>query len=109
ARVLLEKYILRELVRISSDITKQAYEETTDVFDLLDRAETELFSVAEQNIRRNSEGMSTLVAKAIKEIEAVGQQEEGLSGVPSGFTDLDRMTNGWQKSTLNIIAARPAM
>lgn len=109
ARILLEKYILRELVRISSDITKQAFEETTDVFELLDKAETDLFAVAEQNIRRNSEGMSSLVAKAIKEIEAVGQQEEGLSGVPSGFTDLDRVTNGWQKSTLNIIAARPAM
>lgn len=109
ARILLEKYILRELVRISSDITKQAFEETTDVFDLLDKAETDLFAVAEQNIRRNSEGMSTLVAKAIKEIEAVGQQEEGLSGVPAGFTELDRMTNGWQRGTLNIIAARPAM
>ncbi|MDP2189106.1 MAG: replicative DNA helicase [Sphingobacteriaceae bacterium] len=109
ARILLEKYILRELVRISSDITKQAFEETTDVFELLDKAETDLFAVAEQNIRRNSEGMSTLVAKAIKQIEAIGQQEEGLSGVPSGFTDMDRMTNGWQRGTLNIIAARPAM
>jgi replicative DNA helicase len=49
------------------------------------------------------------VTKAIKEIEALGQQEEGLSGVPSGFTELDRMTNGWQRGTLNIIAARPAM
>jgi replicative DNA helicase len=109
ARILLEKYILRELVRISSDITKQAFEETTDVFDLLDKAETDLFSVAEQNIRRNSEDMSTLMAKAIKQIQAIGQQEEGLSGVPSGFTDLDRITNGWQRGTLNIIAARPAM
>ena len=53
--------------------------------------------------------MGTLVLKAIKEIEAIGQQPEGLSGVPSGFTDLDRLTNGWQKSTLNIIAARPAI
>lgn len=109
ARIILEKYILRELIRISSDITKNAFEETTDVFDLLDRAETELFSVAEQNIRRNSESMSSLVFKAIKEIEAISKQEDGLSGVPSGFTDLDRITNGWQKSTLNIIAARPAM
>lgn len=109
ARIILEKYILRELIRISSDITTKAFEETTDVFELLDKAETELFSVAEQNIRRNSESMGTLVLKAIKEIEAIGQQPEGLSGVPSGFTDLDRLTNGWQKSTLNIIAARPAM
>lgn len=109
ARIILEKYILRELIRISSDITKNAFEETTDVFELLDRAETELFSVAEQNIRRNSETMGTLVLKAIKEIQNISQQEEGLSGVPSGFVDLDRMTNGWQRSTLNIIAARPAM
>lgn len=109
ARIILEKYILRELIRISSDITKNAFEETTDVFELLDRAETELFSVAEQNIRRNSENMSSLVFKAIKQIEEISKQEDGLSGVPSGFTDLDRITNGWQKSTLNIIAARPAM
>ncbi len=109
ARIILEKYILRELIRISSDITKNAFEETTDVFDLLDRAETELFSVAEQNIRRNSENMNSLVYKAIKQIEEISKQEDGLSGVPSGFTDLDRITNGWQKSTLNIIAARPAM
>jgi replicative DNA helicase len=109
ARIILEKFILRELIRISSDITKNAFEETTDVFDLLDRAETELFSVAEQNIRRNSENMSSLVFKAIKQIEEISKQEDGLSGVPSGFTGLDRITNGWQKSTLNIIAARPAM
>ncbi len=109
ARVLLEKHILRELIRLSGDVTRLAFDETTDVFELLDKAESDLFAVADQHIRRNSEGMSTLVARAIRQIEEVGQQEDGMSGVPSGFAGLDRLTNGWQRATLNIIAARPAM
>jgi len=109
ARVLLEKHILRELIRLSGDVTRLAFDETTDVFELLDKAESDLFAIADQHIRRNSESMSTLVARAIRQIEEVGQQEDGMSGTPSGFSGIDRLTNGWQRSTLNIIAARPAM
>lgn len=109
ARIIAQKYIQRELIRISSDIITDAYDETTDVFTLLDKAETNLFAVAEGNIRKNYDSMSDLIRDAIKQIETAKSQEEGVIGVPSGFTALDRVTSGWQPSDLVIIAARPAM
>jgi len=109
ARILSQKYIQRELIRISSDIIKDAFEDTTDVFDLLDKAESSLFSVSENNFRRDYDSMQTLVREAIKDIEAARDHEGNLRGIPSGFTDLDRITAGWQKSDLVILAARPGM
>lgn len=109
ARVISQKYIQRELIRISSDIITDAYDETTDVFTLLDKAESNLFSVAEGNIRKNYDSMSTLIREAITQIETAKNQEGGVIGVASGFTALDRVTSGWQPSDLIIIAARPAM
>lgn len=109
ARIISQKYIQRELIRISSEIITDAYDETTDVFALLDKAETSLFSVAEGNIRKNYESMSDLIRESIKQIEDAKNQESGVIGVASGFTALDRVTSGWQQSDLVIIAARPAM
>ncbi|HNR20214.1 MAG TPA: replicative DNA helicase [Bacteroidia bacterium] len=109
ARIILQKYIQRELIRISNDTIKEAYEETSDVLNLLDNAEKNLFAIAEGNIRRNYEDMHALISKAIKEIEIASKQEGGVTGVPSGFTELDRVSAGWQKSDLIIIAARPGM
>jgi len=109
ARILLEKYILRELIHLAGDMSTEAFDDTTDVFELLDRCETRLFGISDRNIRRNGDGILNLVQKAIKQIEAVAKQGEGMSGVPSGFTSLDRLTSGWQRGSLNIIAARPGM
>ncbi len=109
ARIIAQKYIQRELIRISSETIKMAYQDTTDVFDLLDKAETDLFKVAEGNIRKNYDKMSTLVHQAVKKIEELSNQEEGLSGVPSGFPALDRVTSGFQASDMVILAARPGM
>lgn len=109
ARIILQKYIQRELIRISGETIKDAYEDTMDVLNLLDRAEKNLFEIAEGNIRRNFEDMQSLISKAIKEIEVASNQTSGITGVPSGFTELDRVTAGWQKSDLIIIAARPGM
>ncbi len=109
ARIISQKYIQRELIRISSEIITDAYDETTDVFSLLDKAEKNLFSVAEGNIRKSYESMSDLIRESIKQIEEAKNQESGVIGVPSGFTALDRVTSGWQPSDLVIIAARPAM
>lgn len=109
ARIIAQKYIQRELIRISTDIITDAYDETTDVFTLLDKAESGLFGVSEGNIRKNYDSMSELVRTAIKQIEAAKGQDGSVVGVPSGFTDLDRMTAGWQPSDLIILAARPAM
>lgn len=109
ARIVLQKHIQRELISISSDIIKDAYEDTTDVFDLLDKAESNLFSVSESNLRRSVEDMQSLVKQARDEIIAAKDSDNHLRGVPSGFTELDRITNGFQKSDLIILAARPSM
>ena len=109
ARIISQKFIQRELIRISSDIIRDAYDETTDVFTLLDKAESNLFAVAEGNIRKNYDSMSSLIRLAIEQIETSKSQEGGITGIPSGFTALDRMTSGWQPSDLIIVAARPAM
>lgn len=109
ARIILQKHIQRELISISSEIIKEAYEDTTDVFNLLDKAEQNLFSVSESNLRRNFEDMPSLIKQAIVDIENAKNSDSHLRGVPSGFVDLDRKTSGWQRSDLIILAARPSM
>ncbi|MCB9080512.1 MAG: replicative DNA helicase [Lewinellaceae bacterium] len=109
ARLISQKYIQRELIRVSTDIIRDAYEDTTDVFDLLDDAEQGLFSIAEKNMTRTVEAMGSLASKALKQMEELKTKEDGLTGIPTGFTNLDRLTSGWQPSDLIIIAARPGM
>ena len=110
ARLIAEKYIQRQLISTSTEVIKDAYEDTTDVFELLDRAEKNLFSIAENNLKRNSEDIASILAEELKELDIrMNNTEDHLNGVPSGFFDLDKMTGGWQKSDLIILAARPAM
>jgi replicative DNA helicase len=109
SRLITEMAIKRELIRISSEIQRDAFEDSTDVFELLDKAEQSLFDVSETNIRKNFDNMRSLMNDAIKELEFKKNQKDGLTGIPSGFTALDRITSGWQKSDLVIIAARPGM
>ena len=108
ARIILQKYIQRRLITISSEIITNSYDETVDVFDLLDDAETKLFEITQGNLKKSSEAAENLVSQALKKIEEISNQE-GMSGVPSGFTKLDNLTSGWQSSDLIIIAARPGM
>ena len=109
SRIILQKHIQRELIRISSAIIKDAFEDTTDVFELLDRAEGSLFAVSETSIRRNVRSMQSLVKEAVAEIAAGRSHDGHLRGVGSGFTEIDRITSGWQKSDLIILASRPGM
>lgn len=109
ARIINEKHIMRELIRSSSEVMKEAYEETSDVFDVLDKAEQNLFNITQSNLRRSYEDMGSLVAKALEQLQLLKGHEDGVVGVPSGLTALDRITSGWQKSDLVIVAARPAM
>lgn len=109
ARIISQKYIQRELIRISTEIIKNAYEDTTDIFDLLDMAEKNLFDIAQNNLRRDTQKMDDIIKQSLASLEELRTKTDGLTGVPSGFTDLDRITGGWQKSDLVIIAARPAM
>lgn len=108
SRIILQKFIQRSLIRISSEIIEESYDESTDVFDLLDKAESKLYEVTQGNIKRSSETAQSLVLQAKKKIEEISKKE-GLSGVETGFTNLDKLTSGWQPSDLIIIAARPAM
>ncbi|MBP7273204.1 MAG: replicative DNA helicase [Saprospiraceae bacterium] len=109
ARIIAQKNIQRELIKVSTKIIKDAYEDTTDVFDLLDDAEKGLFAIAQQSLGRNVESMTTLASKVLRQVEELSQKADGLTGVPTGFTDLDRITSGWQPSDLVIMAARPGM
>ncbi|TYP99095.1 primary replicative DNA helicase [Tenacibaculum adriaticum] len=108
SRIILQKYIQRRLITISSEIIENAYDETTDVFDLLDDAEGKLFEVTQGNLKKGAEVAESLVSQAISKIQEISNKE-GMSGLATGFTKLDALTSGWQPSDLIIIAARPGM
>ncbi len=108
ARIIIQKYIQRSLIQISNEIIKESYDESTDVFDLLDMAESKLYDVAQGNIKTETETAQSLVLQAKQRIEEISNKE-GLSGIPSGFDELDKLTSGWQPSDLIIVAARPGM
>lgn len=109
SRIISQKFIQRELIRISTLIQEKAFDSTIDVDDLLDFSESQLFEVAFGNIKKETQKIDAVIDLAIKRIEEISGRAEGLSGVPSGFTKLDRITSGWQPSDLIVIAARPSM
>ncbi len=109
ARIIIEQSIKRSLIEIASEVERDAFEDTTDVFDLLDKMERSLFQITESNIRKNYSSMSSLMMEALQELQNRKKHKDGLTGVPTGFSELDRMTSGWQPSDLIIIAARPGM
>ncbi|HZH74123.1 MAG TPA: replicative DNA helicase, partial [Mariniphaga sp.] len=109
ARIIAQKFIQRELIRVSSEIQAKSYDDTIDVDDLIDFSESSLFKVAEGNIKKETVPIKPVLNEAILQIEKARHQKDGLSGVPSGFTALDRITSGWQRTDLVIVAARPSM
>ena len=108
-RVLSEKYIQREMIRISTETITKAYDETTDVVNLLDETEQHLMDINDKNFRSDYHPVSDFVQLATDQINEAGQKEDGLSGLESGFIGLDRITAGFHPGTLIILAARPAM
>lgn len=109
ARIITQASIRRELITISSEIQRDAFEDTTDVFKLLDKTEQALFQISESNIKKNYSDMGSLMRQALEELDQKKNNKDGLTGVPSGFSALDRVTSGWQKTELVILAARPGM
>jgi len=109
ARIVIELAIKRDLIQIASQIHHDAYEDTTDVFELLDKTEQSVFQISDSNLRKNYDNMKSLMFRAIQELQEKKNHKDGLTGVPSGFSRLDRVTSGWQRSDLVIIAARPGM
>ena len=109
AKIVAQKYIQRELIRSSIEIQKNSFDESLDVTDLIDFAESKIFKVSEGFVRRDVRTSYDVLKEAMKAIEKASLNKGGLNGVPTGFHDLDRLTSGWQPSDLIIIAARPSM
>jgi len=109
ARIISEKHILRSLIDVSSEVIKNSYDETQDVFEILNEAEEGFFKITEGNIKKSYASVKDAVAEAIEEIQKASENKDGISGVPSGFRELDKLTSGWQKSDMIVLAARPAM
>ena len=108
ARIIQQKFIQRKLIQISNEVINKAYDESTDVLDLLDQAESKLYDVTQGHLKKSSVSAEDLVREAKKKIDEISKQD-GLSGVSSGFDKLDKITSGWQPSDLIIIASRPGM
>ena len=109
AKIIAQKYIARELIRFSGLIQGEAFDDTIDVEDLMQEAEAKLFEISQQNIKKDATQINPIIKDALNAIQKAAQRKEGLSGLSSGFLELDKITSGWQNSDLVIIAARPAM
>lgn len=109
ARIVAQKFLARELISFASNIESKAFDESNDVDDLLQEAEGKLFEISQRNLRKDVTQIDPVISQAIEQIQAAANRSSGLSGLESGYHDLDRLTSGWQNSDLIIIAARPAM
>jgi len=108
ARIVLEKMLLRKLISATSTIATRAFSPTEDALDLLDDAERAIFSISEWRLKRNFVSMDKAVHDTLEMLESIHGKHEGVTGVPTGFRDLDTLTGGWQRSDLIIIAGRPS-
>lgn len=109
AQIIAQKYLARELIKISSQIQTEAYDDTMDVDDVMQKAESELFTLSQQNLKKDYTQINPIIEESINLVKEAAKKKDGLSGLATGFHALDRITSGWQPSDLIIIAARPAM
>lgn len=109
ARIVLQKFIQRELIRISGETIAEAFEDTTDVFDLLNGTEEKIFGVTKNFLKADYKEMGSALTKAMERIDDLRMKDEDISGVASGFPSLDKVTFGWQPTDLIILAARPSV
>ena len=109
ARIVAQKFLARRLISFCSEIEKKSFDESYDIDDLLQEAEGKLFEISQGNLKKDFTQIDPVINSAMEQIEAAGKRESGLSGLQTGFNNLDKLTSGWQNSDLIIIAARPAM
>jgi replicative DNA helicase len=109
ARIVKEKSILRKLIETATDIVTQGYQDREDVEGLLDEAERAIFQIAENRVRPSFYPIREIVKSSFKTLEKLYEKKELITGIPSGFKDLDLMTAGFQPSDLIIVAGRPSM
>ena len=108
-RILKQKNIQRELITASYEILRDAYDDSVKVGDLIDDSQSRIYNAIQSSVRTDIQEIGSVINEAMKEVEKNQKASGGLSGVPSGFPSLDRVTRGWQKSDLIILAARPSV
>lgn len=109
AQIIAQKAIARELISYTGDLQAKAFDSTTDVSELLQEAEGQLFQITHRNIKKDYSSIDSVLSDAMQRIKTAATRAKGMSGLASGFKALDDVTSGWQKSDLIILAARPAM
>ena len=109
AHIVAQKYLARELISFASKVENSAFDESNDIDDVMQEAERTLFDITQKNLKKDVVQIDPVLNAAIDQMRAAGHNSSGLSGVSTGFRDLDKLTSGWQASDLIIIAARPAM
>jgi replicative DNA helicase len=109
ARIVRERAILRRLVEAGTRIVQFGYAADSDADDMVDRAQAEVYAVTDRRIAEDYHPLSEIMPQALEEIEAIGAHGGGISGVPTGFSDLDSLTNGLHSGQMVVIAARPAV
>jgi replicative DNA helicase len=107
SKIIYQKFLQREMIRIGSETINQAYEDTTDVFELIEKNQSDVFGLAIVGNKKEIYGIDSLVTDCIDYLKT--PSIDGLTGIGTGFKDVDKITGGWQNSDLIIIAARPAM
>ena len=109
ANIVKEKAVLRDLINIASNISNRSYDDTEETEKILDDAERMVLEISQKRTRSGLTPISEVLGETLNRLEILSTKQEGLTGLTSGFIDLDRMTSGWQKSDFIILAARPAM
>ena len=107
-KILKQKSIQRDLITASYEILKDSYDDSVTVDQLIDDAQTKVYNAIQNNLKKDVQEVGSIINDALREVEK-NQNNTGLSGVPSGFPSLDRVTMGWQASDLIILAARPSV
>ena len=109
ARIVVEKSLLRELISTMTKLVGVAFDPSSDAFEVLDKAEREIFDISDNQLRRSSRSMSDVLKETLHRLESIHGHEGGVTGVRSGFHKIDNMTSGFQPSDLIVVAARPSM
>lgn len=109
ARIISEKAMLRRLIGVANDIIEDSYQEKKETADVIDQAEQNIFEIAQAKQKKDYAPLKEILWKNIETIDEMSQKEGNLTGVTTGFIDLDEITSGLQKSDLIILAARPSM
>ena len=109
AKIIAQKYLARRLIKFASEIETEAFDESNDVDDLLQDAEGKLFDISQTQLKREVTQIDPVLNEALEQIQGASNSESGISGLTTGYQELDRITSGWQNSDLIIIAGRPAM